>query len=186
MNFLRNILFWFTEPWQNLESRPNPKISFQHLPIKFKRKYQPSNLISTNCQKTKKSLALPIKYFMGENSRCNKQFSKTYLIWKNYLFQHANGGPQDIDLTLPITSTYLRRMRALGLAAGLDQAYKHPNNTLQLEVCFWIIHHIKFHCIGLISRMLFAFKSWQKIFVLNYLIGIIPRHIHFINSWGFF
>ena len=57
----------------------------------------------------------------------------------NYLFQHANGGgPQDIDLTLPITSTYLRRMRALGLAAGLDQAYKHPNNTLQLEVSFYV------------------------------------------------
>ena len=29
-------------------------------------------------------------------------------------------------------------MRALGLAAGLDQAYKHPNNTLQLEVSFYL------------------------------------------------
>ena len=62
----------------------------------------------------------------------------------NYLFQHANGGaPQDIDLTLPITSTYLRRMRALGLAAGLDQAYKHPNNTLQLEVSFYFKSTLK-------------------------------------------
>ena len=52
------------------------------------------------------------------------------------VFQQANGGGQDIDLTLPITSTYLRRMRALGLAAGLDQAYKHPNNALQLEVSY--------------------------------------------------
>lgn len=42
------------------------------------------------------------------------------------------GAPgQDIDLTLPITSTYLRRMRALGLAAGFDQAYK--NNNLEVR-----------------------------------------------------
>ncbi len=30
------------------------------------------------------------------------------------------GSSGDIDLTLPITSTYLRRMRAFGLAAGFD------------------------------------------------------------------
>ena len=34
----------------------------------------------------------------------------------------------EIDLTLPITSTYLRRMRALGLAAGFDQNYRQLNN----------------------------------------------------------
>ena len=37
---------------------------------------------------------------------------------------------QDIDLTLPITSTYLRRMRAIGLAAGLDHSFKSSQ-----EVC---------------------------------------------------
>ena len=42
---------------------------------------------------------------------------------------NANG--QDIDLTLPITRTYFRRMRALGLAAGLDQVYK--NNGLEVN-----------------------------------------------------
>ena len=63
---------------------------------------------------------------------CEKNITTYFFI----LFQQANGGGQDIDLTLPITSTYLRRMRALGLAAGLDQAYKHPNNTLQIEVSY--------------------------------------------------
>eukprot|EP00093_Oithona_nana_P009700 09700.XXX_147474_125173_1 [CDS] Oithona nana genome sequencing. len=43
--------------------------------------------------------------------------------------QGQNG--QDIDLTLPITSTYLRRMRAIGLAAGLDQSFK----ILDRRVC---------------------------------------------------
>ena len=36
---------------------------------------------------------------------------------------------QDIDLTLPITSTYLRRMRAIGLAAGLDQSFKMSHSV---------------------------------------------------------
>jgi hypothetical protein len=35
----------------------------------------------------------------------------------------------DIDLSLPITSTYLKRMRALGLAAAsLEHAYQQNNN----------------------------------------------------------
>ena len=47
---------------------------------------------------------------------------------------HPKIGPaaqngQDIDLTLPITSTYLRRMRAIGLAAGLDQSFKMSNSV---------------------------------------------------------
>jgi len=41
--------------------------------------------------------------------------------------QGQNG--QDIDLTLPITSTYLRRMRAIGLAAGLDQSFKMSHSV---------------------------------------------------------
>lgn len=44
----------------------------------------------------------------------------------------AAAAASDMDLTLPITSTYLRRMRALGLAAGFDQAYK--NNAVLHEV----------------------------------------------------
>ena len=43
---------------------------------------------------------------------------------------------QDIDLTLPITSTYLRRMRAIGLAAGLDHSFKTSQVILQTFVYF--------------------------------------------------
>lgn len=40
----------------------------------------------------------------------------------------GGSGVGDIDLTLPITTTYLKRMRALGLAAGFDQNYRQMNN----------------------------------------------------------
>ena len=50
----------------------------------------------------------------------------------------GNGNGQDIDLTLPITSTYLRRMRALGFAAGIDQAYKTSNSIV--EVCYLVVY----------------------------------------------
>ena len=39
--------------------------------------------------------------------------------------------PDGIDLSLPITSTYLRRMRALGLAtAGFESSYRHLAGTV--------------------------------------------------------
>ena len=41
-----------------------------------------------------------------------------------------DGTKMDIDLTLPITSTYLRRMKALGLSTGFEHIYGHPNVTL--------------------------------------------------------
>ena len=44
------------------------------------------------------------------------------------------GASGDIDLSLPITSTYLRRMRALGLATGFD-----PNGAYAKEVrIMWV------------------------------------------------
>lgn len=36
----------------------------------------------------------------------------------------------DIDLSLPITSTYLRRMRALGMATNFEQAYNQQQGLL--------------------------------------------------------
>ena len=42
----------------------------------------------------------------------------------------ANGG-QDIDLSLPITSTYLRRMRAFGL--GFDPPYQNHHHGLEVN-----------------------------------------------------
>lgn len=49
----------------------------------------------------------------------------------------AAAAASEIDLTLPITSTYLRRMRALGLAAGFDQAYKNnPALLNEVSSCF--------------------------------------------------
>ena len=47
--------------------------------------------------------------------------------------QGQNG--QDIDLTLPITSTYLRRMRAIGLAAGLDHSFKLSHSVRKIMKC---------------------------------------------------
>ena len=45
------------------------------------------------------------------------------------------GASGDIDLSLPITSTYLRRMRALGLATGFD-----PNGAYAKEVrIMWML-----------------------------------------------
>nr|XP_040572316.1 nucleolar protein 4-like isoform X2 [Lepeophtheirus salmonis] len=41
---------------------------------------------------------------------------------------HSSSGVSDIDLSLPITSTYLRRMRALGIAAGLELQKEAINN----------------------------------------------------------
>ena len=52
-----------------------------------------------------------------------------------YILQKINTNGQDIDLSLPITSTYLRRMRAFGL--GFDsqhyQTQKHQHHGF--EVC---------------------------------------------------
>lgn len=42
----------------------------------------------------------------------------------------------DMDLSLPITSTYLKRMRALGLAAAsLEQAYQHNSSMKPVSCC---------------------------------------------------
>ena len=43
-----------------------------------------------------------------------------------HILQKSNTNGQDIDLSLPITSTYLRRMRAFGL--GFDSQHYQPQN----------------------------------------------------------
>lgn len=48
---------------------------------------------------------------------------------------NGNNG-SDIDLSLPITSTYLRRMRAFGLAAGFDQAYNNIHHSMEVSTFF--------------------------------------------------
>ncbi len=47
---------------------------------------------------------------------------------------NAAGNGQDIDLSLPITSTYLRRMRAFGLASGFDQAYRQHHGIEVIQI----------------------------------------------------
>lgn len=73
--------------------------------------------------------------------------------------QGQNG--QDIDLTLPITSTYLRRMRAIGLAAGLDQSFKMSHSV----------------------RNSFLYSISQKgLFKYSFLIIIFPKNTRNIHS----
>ena len=61
-------------------------------------------------------------------SRGQKFLATTYLnqnlaVPQSGHYSIAAADPQQIDFSLPITSTYLRRMRALGLAAATQQGF---------------------------------------------------------------